>query len=80
VRIFGEEFQVGATVEVLPGFSGHADKKGLLDFVRVMAKKPQRTFIVHGEDEASNSLAEALRTELGLKQVVIPDALQSFEI
>ena len=80
VRIFGEEFQVEAQVEVLPGFSGHADKKGLLDFVRVMEKKPQRTFIVHGEDEASNSLAEALRSELGLKQVVIPDARQSFEV
>lgn len=79
VRIFGEEFQVGATVEVLPGFSGHADKKGLIDFVRVMNKKPQRTFIVHGEDEASASLAAALRDDLGLENVVIPDALQSFE-
>jgi metallo-beta-lactamase family protein len=80
VRIFGEEFQVEAQVEALPGFSGHADKQGLIDFVRVMEKKPQRTFIVHGEDEASNSLADALRDELGLQQVVIPDARESFEV
>lgn len=80
VRIYGEEFQVKATVEVLPGFSGHADKQGLIDFVRVMHKKPQHTFIVHGEDTASASLAEALRSELGLQRVVIPNALQTFEI
>lgn len=80
VRIFGEEFQVGARVEVLPGFSGHADKKGLIDFVRVMNKKPQRTFIVHGEDEASASLAAALRNDLGLENVLIPDQLQSFDV
>ena len=67
-------------MEVLTGFSGHADKKGLIDFVRVMNKKPQRTFIVHGEDEASASLAAALRDELGLEHVVIPDALQSFDV
>ncbi|MDO9079557.1 MAG: MBL fold metallo-hydrolase, partial [Desulfuromonadales bacterium] len=36
VRIFGEEFQVRARVEVLPGFSGHADRDGLINFVRAM--------------------------------------------
>jgi len=79
VRIFGEEFQVRARVEVLTGFSGHADKDGLIDFVRVMNRKPQQTFIVHGEDDASASLANALRTELGLDNVVIPDSMQSFD-
>jgi len=80
VRIFGEEFQVRAKVEVLPGFSGHADREGLINFVRVMNKKPQRTFIVHGEDDASASLTDALRSELGLENVVIPDYMQSFEV
>ena len=80
VRIFGEEFQVRAKVEVLPGFSGHADREGLIDFVRAMNKKPQRTFIVHGEDDASASLSDALHSELGLENVVIPDYMQSFEV
>ncbi len=80
VRIFGEEFQVRARVEVLPGFSGHADRDGLIDFVRAMEKKPQHTFIVHGEDDSAASLADALRSELGLEQVVIPEAMQSFEL
>jgi metallo-beta-lactamase family protein len=80
VRIYGEEHQVRAKVEVLTGFSGHADREGLLDFVRVMKKKPQRTFIVHGEEEASESLAKALCSELGLHEVVIPTPLQSFNL
>lgn len=80
VRIFGEEFQVRARVEVLPGFSGHADRDGLINFVRAMKKKPQHTFVVHGEDDSSESLANALRNELSLKNVVIPDSMQSFEV
>ena len=80
VLIYGEEFQVRAKVEILPGFSGHADRDGLVNFVRVMKKKPHQTFIVHGEEAPSRSLAEALRTELGLENVVIPEVMQSFEV
>lgn len=79
VRIYGEEYQVRAKVEILTGFSGHADRAGLIDFVRTMTKKPQQTFIVHGEDDSSESLAKALRTELGLGNVMIPKPLQSFD-
>ena len=78
VRIFGEEFQMRAQVEVETGFSGHADHDGLMNFVRVMEKRPEHTFIVHGEEEASQTLAHDLRTGLGLKNVVIPESLQSF--
>ena len=80
VRIFGDEFQMRAQVEVETGFSGHADHDGLMDFVRVMEKKPEQTFIVHGEEAASQTLAHDLRTELGLEQVVIPESLQSFVV
>jgi metallo-beta-lactamase family protein len=80
VRIYGEEFPVRAKVEVLTGFSGHADRDGLIDFVRVMQKKPQHTFIVHGEDDSSSVLADNLRNQLNLENVVIPEPLQSFEL
>lgn len=78
VRIFGEEFEVRARVEVLTGFSGHADRDGLVDFVRVMEKKPERTFIVHGEEESSTNLAKTLSEELGLKGIEIPESGKSF--
>ncbi len=80
VKIYGEEFRVKAKVETLTGFSGHADRDGLIDFVRQMKMKPQQTFLVHGENEASESLAVALRSELDLEHVYIPDSLQSFDV
>lgn len=80
VRIFGEEFELRARVEVQTGFSGHADHDGLVEFVRVMERRPEHTFIVHGEEEASQTLARDLRSGLGLAEVVIPEPQQSFEL
>ncbi|WP_072907057.1 MBL fold metallo-hydrolase RNA specificity domain-containing protein [Malonomonas rubra] len=80
VHIYGEDFPVRAKIEVMTGLSGHADQKGLLEFVRVMQKKPERTFIVHGEDESSETLAGLLRKELGLDNISIPSTLQSFTL
>lgn len=80
VRIYGEEYRMNARLEILTGFSGHADRNGLIDFVRVMEKKPQQIFIVHGEEESSKSLAKALQDDLGITNVAIPEPLQSFDI
>jgi metallo-beta-lactamase family protein len=80
VRIFGEEFPLRAKVETLTGFSGHADRDGLLAWAGAMQKKPTRTFVVHGEEEAATALAESLRTELGFSLVEIPEPHQAFEV
>ncbi len=80
VRIFGEEFPVRAKVEVITGFSGHADREGLLAWAGAMQKKPQQTFVVHGEEESATAFADALRTELGFTTIHIPDLQQSFTI
>ena len=50
VRLFGETITVNAHIEELAGVSGHADKKGLLNWVNHFEKKPERVFVVHGED------------------------------
>ncbi|HCC53775.1 MAG TPA: MBL fold metallo-hydrolase [Desulfobulbaceae bacterium] len=80
VRIFGEEFPLRATVETMTGFSGHADRDELLAWAGAMQKKPDRTFVVHGEEEAAIALAESLRQELGFAQVEIPEPHQAFEL
>lgn len=80
VRIFGEEFHLHAKVEVLTGFSGHADRAELLAWAGAMGKKPERTFVVHGEEEAATALAEGLSAELGFARVDIPDPHQEFEL
>ena len=80
VKIFGDKFQVKANVEVITGFSGHADRDELLAWAGAMQKKPEHTFIVHGEIEPAQALADGLQTGLGFKNITIPDMDQTFEI
>ena len=74
------ERQLNAHVEMLHGFSGHADRNGLLEWVGAMQKQPRRTFLVHGEPESAEALSGVLKAEIGLPQVDIPDMHQSFEV
>lgn len=80
VRIFGEEFPVKAKVEILTGFSGHADRDELINWVKVMDKKPQHVFIVHGELESSSTLKSLLESNAGLENIDIPEPHQSFSL
>lgn len=79
-RIFGEEFNVRAQVEVINGFSGHADKNELMTWTSAIAKRPRRTFLVHGEEEGALILAQALEKEAGFEAVDVPELHQSFVI
>lgn len=67
VKLFGEEVEVRADIRQLPGLSGHADKGGLIEWVNAFIKKPERVFIVHGEDTTCNLFAECLKNEYGHK-------------
>jgi len=78
VRIFGEEYTVRAQVEVINGFSGHADRSELIAWARAISKRPRRTFLVHGEEESALALAQGLRDEAGYEEVTIPEMHQSF--
>ncbi len=60
VRLFGESVPVRARIHTLGGLSAHADRRALLDWMGAIARPPERTFIVHGEERAALSLAEAV--------------------
>ena len=79
VPILGREYPLRARVEKLTGFSCHADKQELLDWAGAMRIQPRKTFLVHGEEESTQSLAQALQTELGFSNVEIPEPHQSFD-
>jgi metallo-beta-lactamase family protein len=80
VKILGEEYALNARVEILNGFSGHADHDGLLDWARGFKEKPQHTFLVHGEEDSALALADGLRSGVGYENVAVPELHQSFEI
>ena len=69
IKVFGDEVPLRATVEVLNGYSAHADRKELIEWLRaVQAASPRlsRVFLVHGEPRAQDPFAELVRG-LGLR-------------
>jgi metallo-beta-lactamase family protein len=81
VPIFGEEYEVKAKVLKIEGYSAHADHNGLLAWLRAAQERgnPQQLFLVHGEVESANALAEAAR-EQGIPKVYVPERGQGFEL
>jgi len=69
VHLFGETIPVRASVHTLGGLSAHAGQDALLDWVRG-APRPQATYLVHGEPEASHALSARLARELRWSPVV----------
>ncbi len=65
VRLFGEPYAVRAKVFTIGGLSAHADRTALLGWLKGFRRAPTRTFIVHGEPLAANSLRDAIRTDYG---------------
>ena len=71
VNIFGEPIKVGAEIYNLEGFSGHADKEGLIAWLRGLEKKPHDIFLVHGELESKEGFAQLVKEQLGWDTTVI---------
>lgn len=71
VTLFGEKIQVNAEIYNLEGFSGHADRDGLLAWLKGFRKEPKHIFLVHGEPQAKEDFAETVRKELGYDPVVV---------
>jgi metallo-beta-lactamase family protein len=60
VKIFGEEYQLKAEVEVLHTFSAHADRNDLLEYVKPLKGTVKGIFLVHVEEEQSRALLDTL--------------------
>lgn len=63
VKLFGEQIEIRAEIKKLVGMSGHADKNGLLCWIKGFQEKPKKVFVVHGEDSVSMLFTECLKVE-----------------
>ena len=63
VRLFGEEIAVNAKIRTLRGTSGHADRDGLIRWVRGITEGPKQIFVNHGDDEACEVFRNLLEEE-----------------
>ena len=67
VRILGKKYRVKARIAQMNGFSAHADRNELLQWLSSIRNQPRGIFVTHGEEGASASLADAVREKFGWK-------------
>ncbi len=80
VKIFGEEYRLNADVETINGFSAHADRDGLQDYVRQLgAERLKGVFVVHGEEPASLAAASSFR-DIGAQNTVVPQPGEEIQL
>ncbi len=78
LKIFGKYYPVNAEVHQLHTLSSHADQKGLLEWMKNIKEPPEKTFIVHGEQQASDAFRVKIKDTLGWN-CAVPE-LNSIEI
>jgi KH/beta-lactamase-domain protein len=71
--------QVKMQTEKIDGFSGHSDRRQLVNYLTHLNPKPERIFIVHGEKQKTISFANFLANKAGINAIV-PDILETFRL
>lgn len=79
VRVLDTEVRVRAKIASIRGYSGHADRDQLIEFVEKGSKKAKQVFVTMGEERSSLFLVQRLRDYLGLNAVA-PELNQTIEI
>ncbi|PSQ34242.1 beta-CASP ribonuclease aCPSF1 [Halobacteriales archaeon SW_12_69_24] len=69
--------QLNMAVETVDGFSGHADRQGLENFVRTMNPRPEKVLCVHGDESSVQDLSSALYHEFNMRTFA-PKNLETF--
>jgi len=71
VRILGRKYHVKAKVVRIHGFSAHADRDELFQWLSKLKKPPRKLFVVHGESESAHSFGDYVREKTGW-EVTVP--------
>lgn len=79
VKIFGEEIAVNARIEYIEGYSGHADREWLMNFIYSFISKPKHIILVHGEKSAGQELKENILAKTNIP-VTIPKYGEIYEL
>ena len=64
-------------VQTVDGFSGHADREGLMNFVRDMSPRPEKVLCVHGDESSVQDFSSALYHEFNMRTFA-PKNLETF--
>jgi metallo-beta-lactamase family protein len=72
IRLFGKKFPMKMKVKRIEGFSAHAGKDELFNWVTNIKKAPRRVFITHGEEKAAEHFGKYLQEKTDWSTLV-PD-------
>lgn len=75
VRLFGEEIAVKARVFTINGFSAHAGRDQLIEWLGNFVSRDMQVFLVHGEYATQQILSDLIKERYGYK-VFIPEYLE----
>jgi predicted metal-dependent RNase len=73
----GNTMKMDMNVETVDGFSGHADRQGLENFVRTMNPRPEKVLCVHGDESSVQDLSSALYHDFNMRTFA-PKNLETF--
>ena len=81
ISIFGMPHHVNAEVFSIDAFSGHGDYSEMAEYLKCQnPDKLKKVFIVHGEEQVQQKYAKYLKKNNGFKNIVIPEAGETFKI
>ncbi|WP_299263034.1 beta-CASP ribonuclease aCPSF1 [Halorientalis sp.] len=72
-----DSLTLNCDVETVDGFSGHADRQGLENFVKTMNPRPEKVLCVHGDEQSTQDLSSALYHEFNMRTFA-PKNLETF--
>lgn len=70
IRILGKQHKVRARIERINGFSAHADRNELMQWLSGLVEPPRQVFVTHGEPESANGFASWLKEKTGWSSTV----------
>ncbi len=79
IKIHGRYIPVKAKIVNLEGLSAHADYREILSWLERFDTLPKKIFLVHGEPESSQSLAQKINEQFDLVPV-IPGYLDEYSV
>ncbi|GAJ17511.1 unnamed protein product, partial [marine sediment metagenome] len=65
VRLMGQQYRVKANIAQIFGFSAHADRDELMNWLNELKCAPRQVFIIHGEEESALSFGKHIKQKTG---------------
>jgi len=79
IKIHGQYTPLRAQVTQIPNLSAHADRGELMAWLSHFKQPPKRTFLVHGEPDAADSLRQHIEETMDWS-CYVPDYLESITL